>query len=196
MPHGYYKHRRTGSLKKEIEHVINKELKEETQLKYQQFQILSSLGSSPSPGVLNNAGFCVDLSALIQGDPNQQRAGDIVHAKTLRIRGVVQGYAPPAPLGSYQEGTNVVRFIVFSFAEEASSTTVLQAPFARNLLLELFTGTASGTEVFAPHVSQGQATRFKIHLDETHSLQPSAGSYDYINSSYGDIFQVRSHALS
>lgn len=175
MSHRHYKHRRTGSLKKEIEHIVEKEIKKDTQLKYQQYQLISTSGATPIPGILNNAGYCIDLSILPQGDPNQNRVGDIVHAKTLRLRGVVQGYAPSAPVVAYESGTNVVRLIIFSSAEFLSQSTVCTAPYARNLLLELFPGTASGTEVFAPYVSQGQATRFKIHLDETHVLQPSAG---------------------
>lgn len=188
----HYKHRRTGSLKKEIEHIVDSELKKNVELKHFNVYAVTDGGT----GWVAPDGECLDLSQIPQGDQQSQRDGDIVQFKTLRIRIQIQGQAPTSPVATFRDGCALVRYIIFTWIPSANNATF--SPNAWASILDTLSTASSypGSVILAPHASQGEALQFRIHVDETVSLSPSAGRirpyppYPYASVDYqvSDLF--------
>lgn len=167
----HYKHRRTGSLKKEIEHIVDKELKKNVELKHYNVYAVTD----GSTGWAAPDGECLDLSQIPQGDQQSQRDGDIIQLKTLRIRVQIQSQAPTSVTGTFKDGCAIVRYIIFTWIPNANNTSLQPNAWA-NILDTLATASSSpGSVVLAPHTSQGEALQFRVHVDETVSVSPAAG---------------------
>lgn len=181
----YHRKRHHSSLEHEIEKVVNRELRSDTPLKH-----LNTWGDL---NIVVSSGTLVDLSLItIYSDASPTtvswtRDGDVVKAKTLRLRTQLQGQAPTAVTSTWKDGCALVRYIVFTWLPWESSTDVQTNIPSK--ILDLAQNPSAGFEVLAPHTTQGVGAQFKIHLDETVQLSPSAGLYED-NGSPTTHFQV------
>lgn len=156
--------------------MVEKELKEDIPLK---FIGVTNSGDSEIVAV----GELDDLSPISQGSANNNRLAQIVSAKSLRIRLQFQSQAPTAPTATWKDGCALIRYLILSWLPYQSYSDVL-ADSPGNILDLQQVGT-SGFNVLAPHLAQGRATQFRIHVDETVELSPSAGGLS-LNASATD----------
>lgn len=166
-----YHKRKHHKLESEIKHIVDKELRKNVEL--QHFNVYNIVDGS-TPLVAPN-GVCQDLSQIPQGDAEQQRISDIIQLKTLRIRLQIQSHAPSGATSTWKDGCSLLRYIIFSWIPENTNTTLAPTVVTQILDLLVSYGTDTGSVILAPHLSQGQALQFRIHVDETINLQPSAG---------------------
>lgn len=116
----------------------------------------------------------IPISTLVEPVDVNVRTTDVIQAKTLRIRLQFQSQAPNGVVSTWRDGCSLVRYIIFSWAPYDSATNVSTG--CPGDILDLYQGPAAGFEVLAPWVSAGLKGQFKVHLDESLSLSPSAGA--------------------
>lgn len=166
----YKKHKSSHNLEREIEKVVDRELRENIPLK-------ARFVSADAAAVVSD-GLLFDLSAIMaQEDASDlwnTRTSDQVHAKTLRVRAHLQGQAPSVPTTDWRDGTSLVRVIILSWLPYTLNTTLSAS--MPGAVLDLRDPGTAGFEYLAPHVSQGLEGQFKIHSDETITLSPRAGA--------------------
>lgn len=167
---------RKRKLDHEIKHIVEKELKKNIELKH--FPVYNIVDGSSSPALEAPDGVCQDLSQIPQGDQQGQRDGDIIQAKTIRIRLQIQGQAPGGITTTWKDGCALVRIIIFTWIPDTQNTSF--APNAVTQILDLLPsyGSSPGSVILSPYLSQGQGIQFRVHSDETISLKPAAGSID------------------
>lgn len=168
-----YRKRKHHRLESEIKHIVDKELRKNIEL--QHFNVYNIVDGGSSPALIAPDGVCQDLSQIPQGDAQQQRLSDVAKLKTLRIRLQIQSNAPAGATSAWKDGCCLLRYIIFSWIPAETNTNL--APTAVTQILDLLStaGSSPGSVILAPHLSQGLAIQFRIHVDETISLQPSAG---------------------
>lgn len=164
--------RHHSSLKREIEEVVAKELRDEIPLKYYGLEYAGSFGSitGPKPYVL------IDLSTILPeddlADPSPwKREGNIVMAKTLRLRGYVGTYSGVTGLSSLTTSpVCTYRLLIFSWAPAEDNSTMATVGPANVIDLQQITN--GGHYINAPHRSGPVAQQVKIHYDEVHTIYP------------------------
>lgn len=184
MSDRHYKHRRTGSLKREIEHIVNKEIAKDLELK--RWGTFADSGTN-----CVNTGYIYDLSQIPQtasGNTFKSRDGDEIQAKTLRIRLDIQGQAPNGVTTTWADGAGICRYLIFSWVPYAPSSTITSAGIGQ--VLDTTTSPPPGFEVLAPHVPQGMSVQFKIHVDETVGIEVAPGNY-FIYQDGGGTFHLK-----
>lgn len=189
MSYREHKRHHHAGLEKEIERVVNRELKKEVELKgYNRAAVAVNLV---------NTGVFIDLSEIERNDPSAtdypwERIGDVIQAKTLRMRLQLQGQANTSAQTTWKDGCSLIRYIVFTWLPwEANSDVQTNIP---NKILDLAQGPGAGLEILAPHTRQGVGAQYKIHIDETVSLSPSAGATVWAGAN-PILYQVRNFSL-
>lgn len=173
----YHHRKRHVGLEREIEKVVDRELRENIPLK-------AHFVSADATAVVAD-GLLFDLSAIDRqedaSDLWNTRTSDQVHAKTLRLRAHYQGQAPSSITAVWKDGTSVVRALILSWLPYTLNTTLSAS--MPGAVLDLRDPGSAGFEYLAPHVSQGLEGQFKIHSDETLTLQAASGSIAWNGSS-------------
>lgn len=174
-----YGHKREHKyLKREIEHIVNDELKKNIDLK--SYVVAANVPQLICEVMGTGKGFTLDLCPIPQQSGTSlvawARSTDVVSAKTLRFKWYAQGQCPTTIQPSFKDGCSTIRFIIFTYLPDEGSSVVQQTDFGG--ILDLAQNSTNGFQVLANYVTQGEKRNFVVHHDETISLSPRAGNVE------------------
>lgn len=151
-----------AGLRREVDREVARELSKEVETKV--------FIASATPQSMVQTGAAYHVSAVPQGDGNQERVGDEIVCKKLRFKYHLRsnGEIEAGGLITVPLATNIARVLVLRWAPVASTPTISD-------ILE--DGTVDATNnVFLPYKS-GKPAAFEILYDRTHVLHPTATRY-------------------